>query len=380
MTVFRRGDDSVSDPIRLAVIGCGYVAQNDYFPVLASEEVRRRVEVVAVCDTVPGRAEHTATVFGFGAGFTDLESTLAQACPELVAILTPIPLHFDQAVQSLRSGAHVYVQKTMTATVAEAVELVRLAAELNLVLTASPGQMLDEAHQFAARAISDGSVGEICFVRGQGPHAGHENGALNGADPTWYYRGGSGPLPDVAVYPLTSLTSLVGPVLRVTATSGQALKQRYWEGKPLDPEEDDSWVLALDFGHGVLGSVHANFLTRKFNTPQVEIYGSTGVIQLGGWTKPEVPLEICVDPDATGGTERVWTRPSLPTPANNYKPTARDLLHTIDALRSSETPSLDPSQAVHVIDVIETARRSAATGMPLEIHSTFDRQSSYLNA
>ena len=134
----------VSDVLRLAVIGCGYVAQNDYFPVLATDEVRERAEVVAVCDTVPGRARDTAARFGFGAGYTDLESTLADGAPDLVAILTPIPLHFDQAMRSLDAGAHVYVQKTMTSTLAQARELTRRAAELSLVLTASPGQMLDE--------------------------------------------------------------------------------------------------------------------------------------------------------------------------------------------------------------------------------------------
>jgi predicted dehydrogenase len=360
----------VSDVLRLAVIGCGYVAQNDYFPVLASPEVRERAEVVAVCDTVPGRAQDTAARFGFGAGYTDLDATLAQAAPDLVAILTPIPLHYGQAVSSLNAGAHVYVQKTMTSTLAQAQELTRRAAELNLVLTASPGQMLDDAHQFAARAIADGSIGDVCFARGQGPHPGHENGTLNGADPAWYYQPGGGPLPDVAVYPLTSLVSLIGPVIGVTAASGRALKERSWEGRPLKLSEDDSWVLALDFGNGVLGSVHANFVSRKFNTPQVEIFGSTGVIQLGGWTNPDVPVEASLDPARAGGVGG-WTRPALPAPANDYKPTVRDLLHTVDALRNGEPPALSGLQAAHVIDVIEAARRSAAEGRPAEVHSTF---------
>jgi predicted dehydrogenase len=360
----------VSDVLRLAVIGCGYVAQNDYFPVLASDEVRERVEVVAVCDTVPGRAADSAARFGFGGGYTDLAATLSAAAPDLVAILTPIPLHFDQAIRSLNAGAHVYVQKTMTSTLAQARELTERAAELGLVLTASPGQMLDDAHQFAARAIADGSIGQVCFARGQGPHPGHENGNLNGADPAWYYQPGGGPLPDVAVYPLTTLVSLLGPVAAVTATSGRALRERSWEGRPLELAEDDSWVLALDFGNGVLGSVHANFLSRTFNTPQVEIFGSTGVIQLGGWTNPEVPLEASLDPARTGG-DAGWTRPALPAPANDHKPTVRDLLHTVDAIRAGEPPALSGRQAAHVIEVIEAARRSAAEGGPAAVHSTF---------
>src|SRR6188472_3031859 len=103
---------------RLAVVGCGYVAQSDYFPVLARDEVRRRVDVVGVCDTVPGRANDTARRYAFGKGYTNLDAMLTDSAPDVVAILTPIPLHFDQATRSLRAGAHVYVQKTMTSTLA----------------------------------------------------------------------------------------------------------------------------------------------------------------------------------------------------------------------------------------------------------------------
>jgi predicted dehydrogenase len=360
----------MAEGLKLCVVGCGYVAQNDYFPVLAAEDVRERVDVVGVCDTAPDRAADTARRFGFAAGFTDLDAMLESSVPDLVAILTPIPLHFDQASRCLQAGAHVYVQKTMTSTLAEARELTKLAAELGRVLTASPGQMLDDAHRIAAETIAAGKIGDVCFVRGQGPHPGHENGQLNGADPAWYYLPGGGPLPDVAVYPLTSLTSLIGPVTRVTATSGRALKQRSWEGRPLDLKEDDSWVLALEFGDGVLGSVHANFVSRKFNTPQVEIFGSTGVIQLGGWTNPDVPIEMYL-PDEPAGSNSGWTRPELPPRDADRKPTVRDLLHTVDVLRDGQQPLLSGRQATHVIDVIEAARRSARDGVPVEVNSTF---------
>lgn len=360
----------MSDRLKLAVVGCGYVAQNDYFPVLAADDVRERVDVVGVCDTVPDRASETARRFGFGAGFTDLDAMLQTTAPDLVAILTPIPLHYAQAVRSLEAGANVYVQKTMTSTLEEALELTKLADELGKVLTASPGQMLDDAHRIAAETIASGKIGDLCFVRGQGPHPGHENGQLNGADPSWYYLPGGGPLPDVAVYPLTSLTSLVGPVTAVTAVSGRALKQRSWEGRPLDLQEDDSWVLALDFGGGVLGSVHANFLSQKFNTPQVELFGSTGVIQLGGWTNPAVPIEMYL-PDEPVAGDSGWSRPDLPPRDASRKPTVHDLLHTVDVLCDGQQQLLSGRQATHVIEIIQAARTSARSGESVQVASTF---------
>ena len=161
------------------------------------------------------------------------------------------------------------------------------------------------------------------------PTRGTRTGTLNGADPAWYYQPGGGPLPDVAVYPLTSLTSLLGPVIAVTATSGRALKERSWEGKALELKEDDSWVLALDFGNGVLGSVHANFLSRKFNTPAGGDLRVDGRDPARRVDQPRGAARGQPGPRPHGRRDGGWTRPALPAPANDHKPTVRDLLHTV---------------------------------------------------
>ncbi len=360
----------MSDVLRLAVIGCGYVAQNDYFPVLAAAEVRERVEVVAVCDTVPGRARDTADRFSFGAGYTDLDSTLTQAAPDLVAILTPIPLHFDQAVASLNAGAHVYVQKTMTSTLAQARELTRRAAELNLVLTASPGQMLDGAHQFAARAIADGSIGDVCFARGQGPHPGHENGNLNGADPAWYYQSGRWPAARHGGVPADQ----PGQPAR-TGRPGDRHQRAGAEGAVLGGTAAGAeGGRQLGAGPG-LRQRGPRVGARQLRQPRVQ-HPPGGDLRIDrGDPARRVDQSRCacrgLPGPGPGRRESGWTRPSLPAPANDYKPTVRDLLHTVDALRTGEPPALSGLQAAHVIEVIEAARRSAAEGAPAEVHSRF---------
>ena len=366
----------VSRRIKVAFVGCGAVASMDYFPALELDAVRERLEPVAVCDVAPERARAAAQSFGFPEVYTSLDDLLAQSPAEAVVLLTPIPFHFAQASAALAAGRHVYVQKTITTSYAQAKALVEQAAKLGLVLAAAPGQMLDPAHQAARDLIQRGVVGKICFARGHGSHPGHERVNTYGADPTWYYRPGGGPVMDVAVYPLHSLTGLLGPVKRVTAFSGVALPDRSWRGQPIDVKMDDNTLLLLDFGESVFAEVNGSFCRPAYNTPQIELYAEKGVVQLGGWAVPEMRLEVYVAGDVLGleaagapGQAKGWYRPQGLTPA--LKHTVADLVHFVDCVRDGGKPVNSAAHAAHVVEVIEKGYLAARTGQAQPVESTF---------
>ncbi len=354
-------------PVKVAIAGCGFVAQQDYFPILALDEIRAKIEVTAVCDVVPGRAQEMCQKYGFGAAYTDYEAMLNESDADLVAILTPIPLHYRQAHAALLAGKHVYVQKTMTTTADEAVKLTLMAKEAGLILGASPGQMLDRYHRAAKQIIDSGKIGKVCFVRGQGPHPGHETEDLMGIDPSWYYKPGGGPMMDVAVYPLTSITGILGPALRVTAMSGVAVPDRYWEGKKLDVQMDDNTVVLLDFGDNCFASVQGNYVTRSFNSPQFEFFGSKGTVVIGGWMRRDVPLEVYTP-------EEGWTRPEVSQDEGSHIPmmhTMVDLLHMVSCINGESELQLGGDRGAHVIEIIEKAYESARSGSAKELNTSF---------
>jgi predicted dehydrogenase len=353
---------------KLGIIGCGWVSLTDYFPALAGEPLRDRVELVAVCDVAAERARQVAERYGAREVWSDAEEMLAKTEAEAIAVLTPIPLHFRQGVAALEAGKHVYVQKTMTSTYAEARELIAVAERRGRILCASPGQMLDPAHAAAKGLLAGGAIGTVRFARGQGSHPGHENVDTYGIDPTWYYRPGGGPVRDVAVYPLHSLTGLLGPVRRVTAFSGVARPDRTYRGAPIDVRMDDSTLMLLDFGQAVFAEVNGTYCQRARNTPQVELYGDRGVIQLGGWARPQVPLEIYTD-EAVLGYRAGWYRPQGLTPA--LKHTVADLAHFVDCVREGREPVHSAAHAAHVIDVIEKIYLAAREGEAQAVTTEF---------
>lgn len=354
--------------VKVGIVGCGWVALTDYFPALGHDYVRERVELVAVCDVAAERARTVGERYGAAEVWSSYEEMIARTEAEAIVLLTPIPLHFRQGVAALEARKHVYIQKTMTTTYAEACRLIELAARRDLTLCASPGQMLDPAHQRAKALIEAGTFGKICFARGQGSHPGHENVDTYGIDPTWYYRPGGGPVMDVAVYPLHSLTGLLGPVTRVTAFSGIVRPNRTYRGEPIDVQMDDSTLLLLDFGDSVFAEVHGTYCQLASNTPQIELFGEHGIIQLGGWTNRSVPLQIYTDRDMLG-LDKGWYQPQGLTPL--LKHTVADLVHFAECVAAGQKPVHSAAHAAHVIDVIEKAYVAAKTGCAQSVESTF---------
>src|SRR5436190_11730362 len=143
--------------LRLGVVGCGYVARLDYFPVLAREDVKQRIETVAVCDVSEQLAKEAQELTGAGRFETDYQRLLDDPTIEALALLTPIPIHYDQAVKAIEAGKHVYVQKTMTESVDEATDLIERARKAKVLLTAAPGMMINPYLQQAKRIIDAGT-------------------------------------------------------------------------------------------------------------------------------------------------------------------------------------------------------------------------------
>ncbi|HEX2035788.1 MAG TPA: Gfo/Idh/MocA family oxidoreductase, partial [Chloroflexota bacterium] len=285
---------AMSRKIKVGLVGLGSLAQRGILPHTFQEDAREKIEAVAVCDNVPGRAEAVAEKWGWREAYTDYETMLARADIEAVFIATPIPLHYRQAVAALQAGKHVYVQKSMTTTLAEADEVVNLARSKGLKLCASPGEMLRPPWPQIKEVVQQGLLGRVYWALAGMQSGGHENetfrredDVLSNVDPTWYYKPGGGPVYDMTVYCLHELTGVLGPVKRVTAMSGIGLPIREWKGKRIEVEMDDNTLMLLDFGDSRFAyAFGAN--CRGGPLPRLAIFGSDGTVYtgLGGGQRP----------------------------------------------------------------------------------------------
>src|SRR5262249_25258745 len=157
--------------------------------------------------------------------FSDYERFLREADVAMVVVLTRNVDHAAHVRAALRAGKHVCCEKLLANIVAEATEIIDLANHSGLKLAVAPAVLLDPGVVRAAELIREGAIGKVCLVRGHATGPGPASDPKQIGDPTWFYQAGSGALREQGVYPLTTITGLIGPAKRVTAFAGIAIPE-----------------------------------------------------------------------------------------------------------------------------------------------------------
>ena len=125
--------------LRAGLVGCGSLSQRGVLPHLSLPDAKEKIELVAVVDVDEERARQSAERYRVPAYYTDLETMLASTELDLVLIITPIPYHHSNAMAAMKAGKHVYIQKAMTNTVAEADELLAMRDRMGVKMAVAPG-------------------------------------------------------------------------------------------------------------------------------------------------------------------------------------------------------------------------------------------------
>ena len=346
--------------IRTGVIGCGSVS-GSYLPVLTKCPF---VEVVSVCDIRPERARKRAETFKVPHQYPHIDAMLAGEPFDFLINLTDMQEHEHLNRQALQAGKHVWSEKPIANSLAAGQELLRIAQQKNRRLWGAPITVQSPQFAFMARTLAQGALGRVAAAHA---NYGHEG-------PNWssfFYEKGGGSMPDLAVYNITTLTGLLGPVKNVTAMLSIVTPERQItdKGKITVTEEDNAQLL-LDHGKGVISHVQSGF--NYFNphghdgrgerAHTVAIVGSSGFMGLVGydWEPQGVDLATKEKPDlvrhATDAQGYIWQQGAAL--AAECLVTGRELLVT-------------PEQALHVLEIITAARQSQETGKRIALTSTF---------
>ncbi|MFQ5950470.1 MAG: Gfo/Idh/MocA family protein [Candidatus Geothermarchaeales archaeon] len=363
--------------LRLAIVGCGSITERGLLPHLMLE--RDRVEVTSLCDISRPRLKTLAERFHVRQTFTSLPDMLHDSDEEAIAIATPIQLHYQQALESLLNGRHVYLQKTMTQTGQEARTLIQIARKHDLLLAASPGQMLLPAYKRAHELVQSGALGTVYAAIGVNIASGHEreklrtNSAQPGAalDPSWYYRAGGGPLRDMGVYPFHAITGILGRARRVISFSNRPIPERHWNGKRIRVEVDDNVVLSLELEQNRLATISTAFSANLsiLHWGHLAISGSEGALEVrrlpGRSSSYELVVRRVGEPKAE--TQAFGTGLGETHDALDEAHVARDLLDFVEAVLNSREPGASAEHAYHVIEIIEAAERAAQTASAVTV-------------
>lgn len=143
--------------LKAAIVGCGKIADDHAAQILRIKEC----EIVAVCDSEPLMARQLFDRFPVKRCFSNLNELLEEANPDVVHITTPPQTHFDLARQCLRSGCHVYVEKPFSLSEGEARELIALAEQRGLKITAGHDGQFKHATRRMRALVQSGYLGGL---------------------------------------------------------------------------------------------------------------------------------------------------------------------------------------------------------------------------
>lgn len=248
----------MSEVIRLGIIGCGKVSWERHHPAL-----RRlpQFRVDAVCDTDSAKAGRISTLFGASRTFTDFRELVQQSDIDAVAVLTPTGAHAETGVAVLDAGKHLFMEKPLALTLAEADRLVEARKRSGRVAQVCFNLRWHRLVRQAKTVIDAGTLGRVKAIRSVYTHD------RTGADaPAWHRQtalgGGVGFNEGVHHYDLWRY--LLGlEVQQVHALSAASTVY-----------EDETSVVSATLGGGVLASGVMSFLTGP--NSEVEVFGEKG--------------------------------------------------------------------------------------------------------
>lgn len=184
--------------LKVAIIGCGGIANNKHLPSLSKlPEVR----ITAFCDTVEERAAKAKEQYGSPDAkvYTDYRKLLEDSDVDVIHVCTPNDSHAEITVASLESGRHVMCEKPMAKTAAQAREMLDAAKRTGKKLSIAYQNRFRNDSLYLKQLCEEGELGDI--------YLGKALAIRRRAVPTWGVfldeeKQGGGPLIDIGTHAL----------------------------------------------------------------------------------------------------------------------------------------------------------------------------------
>lgn len=155
--------------LKIGLVGAGWMGKvhsMSYRKALSAFGPAPAIPVLeAVTDANMALAERAAIDYGYNRAVASWQEIVDDPDIDLVDICTPNDMHFDVAMAAIAAGKHVYCEKPLANSVELARQMTEAAETAGVVTMLGFNYIQNPVHGLAKKAIDDGSIGEIDYIR-----------------------------------------------------------------------------------------------------------------------------------------------------------------------------------------------------------------------
>ncbi len=256
--------------VRVAVLSYWHVHAQDYARQAQSHP---RTELVAVWD--PDKERGTAAAATLGVEYVpDLDAVLGRTDIDAVVVTAHTASHPDVIVRAARAGKHIFTEKPLAPTVAEAEEIVRACDDNHVNLFVSLPLLYEAQTQAISAIIASGRLGVVTYARVRLSHA----GAVEGWLPDRFFNAAEaagGALTDLGCHPAYLIQLFLGLRPESVSATYRSITSR---------EVEDNAVVTLGYANQAIGVIETG--TVSDNALTIDVFGTKGSLyysrELGG--------------------------------------------------------------------------------------------------
>ena len=285
------------------------------------------------------------------------EDVLARDDVEAVIITAPNNKHADLTIAAAERGKHVFVDKPIATTLADAWAMVAACKDRGVKLAIGASSRFLRGHRLCKKLVDDGTLGTLAMVE---CNYSNDRGLYYTPDNWQWYKDGSpgGPLMQVAIHQIDNLYYMFGPVKRVSAEFRKILTKS---------EIPDVCVMWLEFESGLLGTLGTSFVSpgsgSKHHAFFINAYGDRANFYHDRWTGTQVfrkGVEV---------RERIEYEEF-----KGFDYLGEELRDFAEAIAMNRTPEVDGAAGIQVLAVVLAAMRSSELKRPVELKELFNAQ------
>lgn len=329
---------------RFAIVGCGRIAERH------AMHIHTYGRLVVVCDIVESKANALAGKYGIDY-FLSIEEMLASKTGiDVVVICTPNGLHASHAIQAMRKGYHVLVEKPMAITSADCEAMIRVAEETGRHLFTVVQNRFNPPVQAVKKALSDGMFGRLYSI---------QLTCFWNRDAAYYKDSwkGSKDLDGGVLFTQFShfidlLYWFFGDIKTVYAITKNVAHNGLIEF-------EDCGAVTIEFANGIIGTI--NFSINSFDKNRegsLAILGEKGTVQIGG----EYLNTVTYQQFETGNldcTDEAGEANDYGTYKGSMSNHDKVYASLVDTLQNGTAFYADPLEGLKTVEIIERVYQSA---------------------